>query len=122
VEPRYDVSDYSDNESFESDSDVPTTSSHKQLRSSNGPLTQQFHHPFFLTSIKTIFINVRLAQTLSDRNVRVCCTMRANRGIPWDLDGEGKRLKKGKSGFRSNGDVMVQVRKDKTCANDKYNP
>jgi len=53
-----DVSDYSDNESFNSDSDVPTTSSCKQLRSSSGPLTPQFPHPFYLTSIKTIFITV----------------------------------------------------------------
>ena len=53
-----DLSDYRDNESLDSDSDVPTTSSHKQLRSSTGPLTPQFWHPFFLTSIKTIFITV----------------------------------------------------------------
>jgi len=53
-----DVSYYSENESLDSDSDVPTTSSHKQLRSSTGPLTPQFPHPFFLTSIKTIFITV----------------------------------------------------------------
>jgi len=54
--------------------------------------------------------------------MRVCGTMRANRGIPRDLDGEGKRLKKGKSAFQTNGDVMVRVWKDKTCANDKYDP
>ena len=42
-----DVSDYSDNESL--DSDVLTTSSRKQLRSSTGPLTPQFPHTFFLT-------------------------------------------------------------------------
>jgi len=48
--------------------------------------------------------------------------MRANRGIPRDLDGEDKCLKKRKSAFRRNGDIMVQVWKDKTCANDKYNP
>jgi hypothetical protein len=53
-----DVSDYSDNESLDSDSDVPTTSSHKQLRSSTGPLTPKFPHPFFLTSMETIFIPV----------------------------------------------------------------
>jgi hypothetical protein len=35
VDTRSDVSDYSDNESF--DSDVPRTSSRKQLRSSTGP-------------------------------------------------------------------------------------
>ena len=39
--------------------------------------------------------SVRLAQTLLDRNMRVCGIMRANRGIPHDLKGEGKRLKKG---------------------------
>ena len=44
VDTRSDVSVYSDNESL--DSDVPTTSSHKQLRSSTGPLTPQFPHHF----------------------------------------------------------------------------
>jgi hypothetical protein len=58
VDTRSDVSNYSDNESLDSDSDVPTTSSHKQLRSSTGPLTPQFPHPFFLISIKIIFITV----------------------------------------------------------------
>ena len=52
-----DVSDYSDSGSLDSDSDVPTNSSHKQLRST-GPLTPQFPHPFFLTSIKAVFITV----------------------------------------------------------------
>jgi hypothetical protein len=61
---------------------------------------------------------VRLAQTLLDRNVRVCSTRGAKRGIPHDLEGEGKRLKKEKSVFWRNGDVMVQVWNDKTCAND----
>ena len=35
----------------------------------------------------------RLAQTLLDTNVSVCGTMRANRGIPRDLQDEGKLLK-----------------------------
>ena len=56
--------------------------------------------------------SVRLAQTLLERNVRVCGTMRANRGIPRDLE-DGKHLKKGQSAFRRKGDVMVQVWKDK---------
>ena len=64
---------------------------------------------------------MRLAQALLDRNMRVYSTRRANRGIPRDLEGEDKRLKKGKSVFWRNGDVMVQVWKDKPCANDKYN-
>ena len=58
ADTRSDVSDYSDNESLDSDTDIPTTSSCKQLQSSTGPLTAQFIHPFFLTSIKTIFIIV----------------------------------------------------------------
>jgi len=44
--------------------------------------------------------------------------MRANRVIPHDLEGEGKCVKKEKSPFQRNGDVMVQVWKDKICAND----
>jgi hypothetical protein len=39
ADTRSDVSDYSENESLDNDSDVPTTSSHKQLWSSTGPLT-----------------------------------------------------------------------------------
>jgi len=87
-----DVSDYSDNGSLDNDSDVPTTSSHKQLWSSIGALTPQFPHLFFFTSIH-INNSVRLAQALLDRNVRVYSTRRANKGIPRDLEGEGKRLK-----------------------------
>jgi len=41
-------------------------------------------------------------------------------GILRDLEGEGKLLKKEKSAFWRYGDIMVQVWKDKTCANDKY--
>ena len=66
--------------------------------------------------------SVRLVQALLDRNMRVYGTMRANRGIPRDLDGEGKHLKKGKSAFGRNGDVMVEVWKDKTGVNDTYDP
>ena len=58
MDTRSGVSDYSDNESLGSDSDVPTTSSHKQLQSSTGPLTPEFPNQFFLTSIKTIFVTV----------------------------------------------------------------
>jgi len=37
--------------------------------------------------------SVRLAQSLLDRNVRVCGTMRANRSIPRHVEGEDKCLK-----------------------------
>jgi hypothetical protein len=51
----------------------------------------QNHH----TYQDNFYNSVRLAQTLLDRYVRVCGTMRANRAIPRDLEGECKRLKKG---------------------------
>ena len=69
----------------------------------------QIHHIYQ----DNYYNSVRLAQTLLDRNVRVCGTMRANRGITCDLEGEGKCLKKGQSVFWREGDIMVQVCKDK---------
>jgi hypothetical protein len=39
--------------------------------------------------------------------------MRANRGIPHDLEGKGRHLKKGQSAFRRKGDIMVQVWRNK---------
>jgi hypothetical protein len=39
--------------------------------------------------------------------------MRANRGIPCDLEGEGKFLNRGQSAFRRKCDVMVHLWKDK---------
>ena len=57
-----------------------------------------------------------------DRNVRVYGTRRVKWGIPRDLEGEGKHLKKGESAFRRNGDVMVRVKNDRTCVNDNYDP
>jgi hypothetical protein len=87
-------SDYSDNESLDSDSDVPT-SSRKQLWSSTGPLTPQFPHPFFSHIYQDNFYNsVRLAQPLLDRNGTVCSTMRANSGIPRDQEEKGTWSKK----------------------------
>jgi hypothetical protein len=40
------VSDYSDNDSLDSESDVLTRSSRTQLRSSTGPLNPHFHTHF----------------------------------------------------------------------------
>jgi hypothetical protein len=62
-----------------------------------------------------------LAQTLVDRIVRVYGTRRAKRGI-CDLEGESRCLKKGNPAFWRNGDIMVQVWKDETCPNGKYDP
>ena len=57
-------------------------------------------------------MSVKLAQTLLDRKARACGTMRPNRGIPSDLEGEGKHLKKGQAVCQKNGDVSVCVWKD----------
>jgi len=115
VDTRSDVSDYSDNESLDIDSDVPTTSSQTIVIFywSTEPMISI---PIFPHIYQDNFYNSEIAQTLLDRNVRVCGTMR---GSARDLEGEGKRLKKEKSAFWRNGDIMVQVWKDKTCANDK---
>jgi hypothetical protein len=57
--------------------------------------------------------SVNLAENLLKHNIRVCGTMRPNRGIPKDLEKEAKGLKKGQPSFRRKGDVLVQVWKDK---------
>jgi hypothetical protein len=62
ADTRSDVSDYSDNESLDSDIDAPRTSSRKQLWSSADPKTPQFPHPFFLTSIKMCMISSDIAR------------------------------------------------------------
>jgi hypothetical protein len=56
-------------------------------------------HTHFSSHQDNFYNFARFAQTLLDRNMRVCGTMRANRGIPCDLEGEGKRLKKEQSAF-----------------------
>jgi len=39
--------------------------------------------------------------------------MRANRCVPFDLEREGRHLKKVQSAFRRKGDIMVQMWEDK---------
>jgi hypothetical protein len=51
----------------------------------------------------SVYNSARLDPALLDRNTRVCGTMRAKRGIPRDLVGEDKCLKK--SSQRSGGKV-----------------
>jgi hypothetical protein len=91
ADTRSDVSDYSDNESMDSESDVPTTSSRKLLRSSTGSLTPQFPHPFFLTlwvgTVLNPFGRPGIAVKTASKHTR-----RANRGIPYDVEWEGERL------------------------------
>jgi hypothetical protein len=53
------------------------------------------------------YSSVKLAKTLLDKNTKVCCTLRANRGIPRDLEKGAKDLKKGESSSGRKGDIMV---------------
>jgi hypothetical protein len=53
--------------------------------------------------------SVRLVETLPDSTVRVCGTVRANWGIPPDVEWEAKHLKKVQSAFWRKGDIMIQV-------------
>jgi hypothetical protein len=57
-----------------------------------------------------------ISSNIARQNVRVCGTIRANRGIPRDLEREGKSLKKGHSAFRRKSVVKVLVWKDKRLA------
>jgi hypothetical protein len=88
-----DLSDDSESEILESDSDVPTTISRKESR----------HFPLVFTR------DSKTSTGEEDTNVRVCGTMRANRGIPRDLEWEASQLKRGQSVFLRTGDIMVQA-------------
>ena len=106
VDTRSDVSDNSDNMEIYSAEGKKLEDTVLRLLGRTLGLNQHIYQDNYYNSM-------RLAQTLLDRNMRVCGTGRANRGIPRDLEGEGKSLNKGQSAFRRNGDVMVQVWKDK---------
>ena len=61
--------------------------------------------------LNNFYNSVRLAETLLDREARVCGTI--TRGIPPDLEQEANHLKKEQSVFRRRSDIIVQVWKDK---------
>ncbi|PNF26451.1 hypothetical protein B7P43_G16256, partial [Cryptotermes secundus] len=57
---------------------------------------------------------VATAEHLFSRKVRVCGTIRVNRGLPPDLKEECKSLKRGETTFRRKGDILLQSWRD-TC-------
>lgn len=61
--------------------------------------------------------SVKLGENLLQHKTRICGTMRANRGIPAQLENEGKILNRGESSFRRKG-----VERQETRENDKYHP
>jgi hypothetical protein len=60
----------------------------------------------------SFYNSVNLVGNLLKHKIRVCGTMRPNRGIPKDLEKEAKELKGGQSSFRK-GDILVQDWRDK---------
>jgi hypothetical protein len=48
------------------------------------------------------------SNTCLSRQVRVCGTIRVNRGLPPDLKEESKSLKRGETTFRRKGDILLQ--------------
>ena len=83
-------------------SDVSDNSDNKELYSAEGKKLEDrvlsllggtlgLNHHIYQDNY---YNSVRLAQTLLDRNMRVCGTIRANRGISRDLEGEGAAHKK----------------------------
>jgi hypothetical protein len=63
------------------------------------------------------FNSVRLAEELLQKSIRVCGTIRVNRGLPKDMIEEAKRLKKGEVTFRRKQDVLLFMHQDKRLVN-----
>ena len=61
--------------------------------------------------------SVATAEHLFSRKVRVCGTIRVNRGLPPDLKEECKSLKRGETTFRRKGDILLQSWRDTRVVN-----
>ncbi|PNF13918.1 hypothetical protein B7P43_G09860 [Cryptotermes secundus] len=61
--------------------------------------------------------SVATAEHIFSRKVRVCGTIRVNRGLPPDLKEECKPLKHGETTFRRKGDILLQSWKDTHVVN-----
>jgi hypothetical protein len=61
--------------------------------------------------------SVRLAEEQLQKSIRVCGTIRVNRGLPKDMIKETKKLKKGEVTFRTKQDVLLVTHQDKRLVN-----
>jgi len=61
--------------------------------------------------------SVRQTSELLQKVIRVCKTIRVNRGLPKDMIGEAKELKKGEVTFRRNQEILVISYQDKRLVN-----
>jgi len=60
---------------------------------------------------------VTIAETLLSRQVRVCGTIRVNRGLPPEIKNESQSLKRGETTFRQKGEILLQSWRDTRVVN-----
>jgi len=56
--------------------------------------------------------HVTIAETLLSRQVRLCGTIRVNRGLPPEMKNESQSLKRGETTFRRKGEILLQFTRD----------
>src|SRR5215469_13599735 len=61
--------------------------------------------------------HVTIAETLLSRQVRVCGTIRVNRGFPPEMKNESQSLKRGETTFRRKGEILLQSWRDTHVVN-----
>ena len=61
--------------------------------------------------------HVTIAETLLPRQVRVCGTIRVNRGLPPEMKNESQSLKRGETTFRRKGEILLQSWRDTRVVN-----
>jgi len=72
-------------------------------------LDQNYH--FYQDSY---YNHVTIAEKLLSRRVRVCGTIRVNRGLPPEMKNKSQCLKRGETTFRRKGEILLQSWRD-TC-------
>ena len=60
---------------------------------------------------------VTVAETLLSRQVRVCGTIRVNRGLPPEMKNESQSLKRGETRFRRKDEILLQSWRDTRVVN-----
>ena len=65
--------------------------------------------------------SVRQTNELLQKLIIVCGTIRVNHGLPKDMIGEAKKLKKGKVTFRRNQDILLISHQDKEAHKYDFN-
>jgi hypothetical protein len=78
----------------------------------------QSHH----ISQDSFYNSVKLAKAVLDKNTGVCGTVRANRGIPDNLEKQTRDVRKGHLSFQRKDDIIVQVWKERRPVNGKCSP